>query len=104
MAFPLAPAVWGFIVGIIPGLIRSLLLLLGISAITYTGISAGTDALFTFASTQFSGLPAHALALVGMLRIDVAINMVISAYAGAISLQGLTRWRTGRTGVFTPSA
>lgn len=98
-----AVALWTFIVGVLPGLLRSLFLLLGITAVTYTGFTAAADAIISFIDSQLSGLPAQALQIFGILRIDIAIAMILSAYVATFVLGSVTRWRKGSSGIFTQS-
>jgi hypothetical protein len=64
-----------------------MLLALGISAITYTGVSAGLTALEQMAIAKFQGLPSDVLNLMSLLGIDVAITIIFSAYSFKISLR-----------------
>lgn len=95
-----AASIWAFIVGTLPGLITSVLKLLGISAITYVGITAASDSLLNYAQSQLAGLPSQALQIFGILRLDVAMAMLLSAHVARITLSGLTSWRRNKTGVF----
>lgn len=88
-----------FIIGVLPGIIRTILTLLGISFVTYTGVTAAFDSLINFVASSFAGLPATAVQIVAITRIDVAISMILSAYVAAATLSGLTRWRRNRPGV-----
>lgn len=94
-------ALWTFIIGVLPGLLKSLFSLLGISAVTYIGITAASDALLNFAQAQLNGLPSQALQIFGILRLDVAMAMILSAQVARITLQGLTTWRKNKAGIFT---
>lgn len=97
----LAVAFWTFIIGVLPGLLASLFKLLGITAVTYVGITAASDALLNYAQAQLNGLPSQALQIFGILRLDVAMAMILSAQVARITLQGLTSWRKNKSGIFT---
>ena len=63
---------------------------LGISVITYTGVSSSMDFLMSGAVAAFLSLPANVTALFGLLKLGPCISMVFSAMAVRASLSGLT--------------
>ncbi|MDD5333648.1 MAG: DUF2523 domain-containing protein [Rhodoferax sp.] len=63
---------------------------LGISVVTYSGVSATMDFLMSGAVSAFGSLPANVTALFGLLKIGPCISMVFSAMAVRASLSGLT--------------
>ena len=79
---------------------------LGFSLVTYTGVSVGLNAATAFVLNEYSGLPADVTGMLALMRIPDAINVVLSAYAGALGVRGLTAagqlkravWRPGQSG------
>lgn len=64
---------------------------LGFAAITYVGIEAGLDQAKNYAFSQLGGLPADWLAVLGMLKIDVCMNILFSAYVARALLSGMNK-------------
>jgi len=78
-------------VPMIGSLVRYVIAALGFGALTYVGF----DALLSWVSSevqgQLSGLPALALNFMGMAKVDLAINIILSAYAMNVGLMVLNR-------------
>jgi hypothetical protein len=86
-----------FIASLLGGLINiagtiagQVLIGLGISVVTYTGMSTTIDWLKSGAVAALSGLPAEAIGILGLMKVGVCISMVFSAIAVKMSLDGLT--------------
>lgn len=75
-------------------LVRHVLFALGFGALTYVGF----DALLSFATDQIKGniegLPSLALNFMGLAKVDLAINIILSAYA--VNLAAMVLNRLGR--------
>lgn len=63
------------------------LALLGIGVITYTGSTVALDELSSFVTNQFSSIPPQVSQALGILRIDVFMSIIISAYSIKVSIQ-----------------
>lgn len=72
---------------IVPFVVR-LLKAFGIGAVTYTGLTYATDFFADYIQDNLQGLPADALAILGLTQVDVAINMIISAIIARAVLNG----------------
>jgi hypothetical protein len=80
--------------------------LLGISVVTYGSVSIGVAAVWSSVSSNFSSLPVELVSVLTMMKIPQAFNVLISAYAGALAVRGLTSagslkravWRPGQSG------
>ncbi len=91
MALPLLiPAIIGGFVSAAGTLIGQAMISIGVGFITYTGFKAFLDEIQALAIDQFDGLPIMILQGAGMMKLDVAISMLFSAYAARLLLQGLT--------------
>jgi len=81
---------WGSFSAVMGTLVGKVLVSLGLTYVTYTGVSAG----FGWAKAQFisgmSGLPGDALGIAYALKVDVCVSMVLSALTARLLLAGLT--------------
>jgi len=63
---------------------------LGISAVTYTGLTTTIDWLLGQAVANFNALPPAVLAVAGLLQVGPFISMILSAMTVRMTIQGLT--------------
>jgi hypothetical protein len=66
------------------------LISLGISYVAYTGISAALDAIKAQVVTWLTGAPATIVTIMSLLKVDVAVSIIFSAYAARLVLRGLS--------------
>jgi Protein of unknown function (DUF2523) len=66
------------------------LIALGISVVTYTGLDVSLGWLKAQALASLTGLPAEALGLMAYLKVGVCINIVFSAILARVALNGMT--------------
>lgn len=81
------------LVGLVPiltGTFFKVLAAIGIGVMTFTGINLALEQLHAFAASNWGSLPAGALGIVGLLRIDQALNLIISAVVAKFTLKGLS--------------
>jgi hypothetical protein len=79
---------------------------LGFSLVTYTGVAVGYNAATTFIANSYAGIPADVVGVLALMRVPDAINVVLSAWIGALGVRGLTAagqlkravWRPGQSG------
>lgn len=71
-------------------LVGRVLIALGISYVTYTGISIGLDAIKEAVWNNLAGVPAELVGLLAIAKIDVCINIIFSAVTARLALNGLT--------------
>lgn len=83
-------ALVGALVSAAGSFIGRALIALSVGYVSYTGINA----LLTWVKTQvisyLTGAPGTVLAIMGLLKIDVALSIIFSAFAARLVLQGLT--------------
>jgi hypothetical protein len=86
-----------FLAALLGGLVQAassiagrVLIALGIGYVSYTGISALLDWIKAQVVSYLVGAPATMVAIMGLLKIDVAVSIVFSALAARLVLQGLT--------------
>ena len=65
-------------------LVGRVLLALGLSFVTYTGVEILMGTVMTSIRTNMSGMPASALSFLAYMWIDRAITMIFSAYTAAM--------------------
>lgn len=83
-------AIGGMLLNIVGSIVGRVLVALGMGVVTYTGLNAGLDALKMQAIGTFQGLPPEVFGMLAMLKVGVAINIVTSAIAARLLLNGLT--------------
>ena len=79
---------------------------LGFSLVTYTGVSVGFNAATAFIANQYGALPSEVIGFFALMKIPDAINVILSAWVGALGVRGLTAagqlkravWRPGQSG------
>jgi len=83
-------AIGGMLINLVGTLVGRVLIALGISVITYTGISTTLDFLKAQALGAFAGLPPEVFGLLGILRVGQCISIVTSAIAAKMVIDGVT--------------
>lgn len=73
----------------LPTLIRRLLWAFGIGAVVFTGLNVLYNQLSNLALAQFSGIAGLPLQVIGILNIDVAFSMILSAYSIKMTMKFL---------------
>lgn len=83
-------AIGGMLLNIVGSLVGRVLVALGISVVTYTGIIATIDSLRDDAIAALNGLPGELLGLLAYMKVGVAISIITSAITARLVLMGLT--------------
>ncbi len=83
-------AIGGMLINLVGTLVGRVLIALGISVITYTGISTTLDFLKAQAIGAFAGLPPEVFGMLGVLRVGQCISIVTSAIAAKMVIDGVT--------------
>lgn len=83
-------AIGGMLINLVGTLVGRVLIALGISVITYTGISVTMDTLKGQAISAFSSLPPEVFGILGILKVGQCISIVTSAIAAKMVIDGLT--------------
>lgn len=93
MALPLAAGLAGFLVaGLASGvsqIVAKTLLSLGVGYVTYIGVAALVDLNQSQIMTLLGTLPPNAVALLGVLKVGVCLNIWFSALAMKVALWGM---------------
>jgi len=83
-------AIGGMLINLVGTLVGRVLVALGLSVVTYTGLNATLEALKSQAVQSFSALPPEVFGMLGMMRVGQCISIVTSAIAARMLLDGLT--------------
>lgn len=83
-------AIGGMLINLVGTLAGRILIALGISVVTYTGINATLDGLKSQAISSFTALPPEVISMLSMMRVGQCISIVSSAIAARMLLNGLT--------------
>ena len=83
-------AIGGMLINLVGTLAGRILIALGISVVTYTGINATLDGLKSQAISSFTALPPEVISMLSMMRVGQCISIVSSAVAARLLLNGLT--------------
>ena len=80
----------GLLSAALPSIIGRVLLTLGIGAVSYTGLTAGTTYLMTQVQSSFSGMPSVVLNFLGWCWVDHAVTLIASTFTACLSLKTLS--------------
>lgn len=83
-------AIGGMLINLVGTLVGRVLIALGISVITYSGLSITLDWMKSQALSAIGGLPADVIGMLAMMKVGVAISIVTSAILARQVLNGLT--------------
>lgn len=87
----LFPLIARFLALVVSGLVFRALSSLGFAYITYTGLSSVVDTIKSYTIGLFSAVPADVVQILGLAKIDVAFNIMISAVIARLALAGMDR-------------
>lgn len=72
-------------------LVKRVLKALGIGAVVYVGFNLAMDQAFSYIQQQFANVPGPAQALMGIMQLDVFINIYFAALSTRAILRGLDK-------------
>lgn len=93
------PAIFLFLSTIVGPLVAKVLTSLGIGAVTYVGITAVLAAARSYLLANVTGMPADVLALMGLIKLDIAVNIMLSAVTARAVLSGVNQATGKKTGL-----
>lgn len=85
------PAIFLFLSTIIGPLAAKLLTSLGMGAVTYVGITAVLAAARGSLLGNVNGMPADVLSLLGLIKLDIAVNIMLAAVTARAVLSGVNK-------------
>ncbi|WP_046166703.1 DUF2523 domain-containing protein [Chromobacterium vaccinii] len=80
-----------FLVGMVKPIIGQILVSLGLSVVTYTGIQLIVDQLNQAIQTNLSGIPSIAANLLGLAGLGEALGIIVGAFAFRLSMNVFKR-------------
>ena len=83
-------AIGGMLIQLVGTLAGRVLIALGISVITYTGITVTLDELKSQAISAFISLPPGVFSILGILKVGQCISIITSAVAAKLVIDGLS--------------
>lgn len=83
-------AIGGMLINLVGTLAGRILIALGISVVTYTGVSTSLDWLKSGAVSALGGLPADMLSLIAFMKVGVCISIITSAIAARAIINGIS--------------
>lgn len=87
----LFPLIATFLGSIVSGLVFRALASLGFAYVSYVGIGRLIDTVDGYVKGLFVSVPPQAAAILGMAKIDVAINIMLAAVIARLLLAGMDR-------------
>jgi len=83
-------AIGGMLINLVGTLAGRVLIALGISVVTYTGVSTSLAWMKAGALSALAGLPAELIALIGFMKVGVCISIITSAIAARAVISGIS--------------
>ena len=83
-------ALLGALVQASGSIVARVLIALGIGYASYSGITAVLDGVKALVVSYLSGAPVTILTIMSLLKVDVAVSIIFSAYAARLVLRGLS--------------
>lgn len=71
--------------------IQKILSFLGIGVISYMGINFVLNQLIDLLKSNLKGMPANMLSILGIMHLDIGLNLYFSACLAALVLKGLNK-------------
>ncbi|WP_394239328.1 DUF2523 domain-containing protein [Pseudomonas anguilliseptica] len=88
---PLLPILATFLGSIVSGLVFRALASLGFAYMSYVGIGRLIDTVDVYIKGLFGAVPPSVAAVLGMAKVDVAINIMIAAVIARLLLAGMDK-------------
>ncbi|MBX9935725.1 MAG: DUF2523 domain-containing protein [Burkholderiaceae bacterium] len=88
-----------FLMSMIGPLAIRVLTMVGISILTFTGVTESLDFLIQGVKTNYAGLPSDLLGLAGLAGVPQAIGLILGAMSARVAVwtaASATRWVTGK--------
>lgn len=84
-------AIFRFLSTIVGPLVRRVLTALGIGMLTFAGFQVSVNAAKTYVQNNFSGLPSDVVQILGLLKFDIAVNIVFAAVITRAVIAGMDK-------------
>lgn len=87
----LFPLIAKFLALVVSGLVFRALASLGFAYVTYTGLNSVIDTIKSYTIGLFAAVPDDVVQILGLAKIDVAFNIMLSAVVARLALAGMDR-------------
>lgn len=90
---------FAFLASAVGPLAIRILTALGVSVLTFTGVTESLAGLTSYVQTTYAGLPADLLALAGLAGVNEGIGLILGAMTARVavwSAASATRWVTAK--------
>lgn len=87
----LFPLIAKFLALVVSGLVFRALASLGFAYVTYSGLNSVIDTIKSYTIGLFSAVPDDVVYILGLAKIDVAFNIMLSAVVARLALAGMDR-------------
>lgn len=98
------PAIFLFLSSIVGPLAAKILTSIGLGAVTYVGITALLTTVRMYLISNIGGIPGDIAMLFGLLKVDIAINIMLSAVTARAVIAGMNKTTGKKTGLGTVSS
>lgn len=88
---PILPIIATFLGSIVSGLVFRALASLGFAYVSYVGIGYFIDQIDDYVKVLFGAVPPPVAAILGMAKLDVAINIILAAVIARLLLAGMDK-------------
>ena len=82
-----------------PGIVVYTLKAIGFGLVTYTGMYYLTDTVKDYIFSNLGNVPAAWMSVLGLLKIDVCVNIIISAHAANLMSRGISKANDKQTSI-----
>lgn len=86
----LVASMWGGLALVLSSLVGRVLLALGLSYVTFSGLNVGVDFIVLTMRENYGNIGGEAGAFIRWLWIDRALSMIVSAFAAALAIKTST--------------
>lgn len=84
-------AIFSFLATVAGPLVKRVLLALGIGMLTFTGFQVSVTAAKSYVQSNFGGLPSDVVHILGLMKFDVAVNIVFAAVITRAVIAGMDK-------------
>lgn len=84
-------ALFSFLSTIAGPLVKQVLKALGIGMVSYFGLQLMLDQVKDYVTSSFSGLPADVVSILGLAKVDVAVNIMLAAVITRAVVSGMDK-------------
>lgn len=84
-------AIFSFLSTIAAPLVKNVLVALGIGMVTFAGFQLMVNQAKSWVQSSFSGLPSDVIAILGLAKVDVAVNIVFAAVITRAVVAGMNK-------------